>query len=114
MNKTIFKHLSIFAVATLLVACSGSIGPKESELRAELQANHVPASWEITSLNVTAEENIGTKVEPIIAARFEFETELKQDLYQPTNSSKPLDSQGGMTVRYIDGVQVIEKVKPEG
>lgn len=114
MTKHLSQALSIFAISTLLLACSGAIGPTEGELKAKLQADHVPASWEITRLTVTAEENLGTKVEPVIAARFEFDAELKQDLYEPTSSSKPLQSQGGMTVRYIDGVRVIEKVNAEG
>ena len=114
MTKRLSQALSIFAISTLLLACSGAIGPTEGELKAKPQADHVPASWEITSLNVTAEENLGTKVEPVIAARFEFDAELKQDLYEPTNSSKPLQSEGGMTVRYIDGVRVIEKVNAAG
>jgi len=114
MTKRLIQYISILLISVVLLACSGAIGPKESELKAKLQADHVPASWEITSLKVTAEENLGTKVEPVIAARFEFDAELKQDLYESTSSSKPLQSEGGMTVRYIDGVRVIERVNSAG
>ena len=114
MFRSTTQYLFILAAPALLVACSGSLGPGDDALEAELTANHLPASWELESLTTTAEENIGSEVEPVINSRFEFEVELQQDLYDGTVSSQPLESQNGRTVSYIDGKRVIEKVRSQG
>jgi len=78
-SKQIFVVVSCFFLS--LLACDGdsdSLGNKEIENRLSLK---LPAYWEVTSFEVQAKENIGTKVEPLIKARFKAEVSLESDTY---------------------------------
>jgi hypothetical protein len=99
--ETVKILLGALACLALLAACSGKPGPSKSELEAELISGQLPASWSLESLDVTAQENIGTDVEPVIASRFAAEVELQQDLYKQTVTSRPVEAEGGNKVRYL-------------
>ncbi|AKS41375.1 hypothetical protein [Wenzhouxiangella marina] len=114
MTRSLIQSALLLAATSLLLACGGSPGPDADELEAELVARVLPASWQIESLSISAAENTGSEVEPIITTRFELELELQQDLYEPAFSSQPLESEGGRTARHIAGRRVIEKVRSEG
>ncbi|MGK7297501.1 MAG: hypothetical protein ACNS61_17045, partial [Candidatus Wenzhouxiangella sp. M2_3B_020] len=106
--------LAVLSIVALAVACSGKPGPSKSELEAELISGHLPASWSLESLDVTAQENIGTEVEPVVASRFAAEIELQQDLYKQTVTSRPVEAEGGSTVRYLANHRVIETASEAG
>lgn len=114
MVNPIIKLLVVIAATAVLMACGGSLGPDADDLEAELVANVLPPSWQVKSLKVSAEENVGSEVEPVIMSRLELTLELQQDLYEPTSSSQPLESEGGRTARRIAGRAVIERVRSEG
>lgn len=114
MINQIIKTSLVLAATALLMACGGALGPDAGELEAELVANVLPPSWQVESLTISAEENVGTEVEPVIMSRFELTLELQQDLYEPTSSSQTLESEGGRTASRIAGRDVIERVRSEG
>jgi len=119
MESTDTRHTFRFvllAIATLVIAtaCSGGGGPSEDELEATLIADHLPASWSLDDLDVTAQENVGTEVEPVFAARFSADIELEQDLYRTTVTSRPVEAEGGAQARFLADHRVIEKATEAG
>jgi hypothetical protein len=112
--ETVRISLGALACLALLAACSGKPGPSKSELEAELISGQLPASWSLESLDVTAQENIGTDVEPVVASRFAAEIELQQDLYKQTVTSRPVEAEGGNKVRYLADHRIVEQATEAG
>jgi hypothetical protein len=70
-------------VAALIMTVSGcsQSGPSDSELKNSLQSK-LPAYWEVTSLSLENKENLGSKSDPNVQARFKAVIRLKEDTFK--------------------------------
>lgn len=94
--KSTFPRIALCAcLAVSLTACTGGPGPDQDALEAELVANHLPASWTLESQDVSAQENMGTEVEPMIASRVLVALAPQQDIHKRARKSQPVDAEGG-------------------
>lgn len=77
MGKTLIAAILMVLIA---ISCSRDVGPSESDIEQRLAVD-LPHPWQITSLDVEASENVGTKVEPVVKSRFKAKLKLVESTY---------------------------------
>lgn len=95
-----------------LAGCSGGVGPDDDAISKAVQLDYLPAWVQLSSLDTTVAENLGTEVEPRVRARFEGEVVLEQPLYKSASTSAPLESLDGKPAGRIDGRNVVAVSTP--
>lgn len=77
--KTLFSPTVVIALVVTVSGCS-QLGPNDGELIKSLQSK-LPPYWEVASLSFENTENLGSKSDPIIKARFKGTIKLKEDTF---------------------------------
>ncbi|MBW4420955.1 MAG: hypothetical protein KME13_17245 [Myxacorys californica WJT36-NPBG1] len=79
---------------------SAQIGPGRGVLQQQLQ-NQLPSFLEITQLDFERHENLGTQVEPVIAARFKATAKFKEDAFLRVNGVDDIPSKRQENVNFL-------------
>jgi hypothetical protein len=94
------RTVSVVLVCGGLLACSNEPKPTKADVERALR-EQLPAFARITALSLEAQENAGTKVEPIWRSRFQATVKLDANTFAPDSRSD-------------EGVAFVRLVKREG
>jgi hypothetical protein len=104
---TLLSSVGIITPCIIILSGCNSVGPSKSFLQDRIK-DQLPQYWEIKSLKVEKQENLGSNVEPLVSTRFKVIVQLKEDIYQTAGS---ID---GIPTKRQEGVSFVTKSESQG
>lgn len=96
--KSVFPVVPIISIV-IITGC-GQSAPKNTELKTSLQ-NTIPSYWEVASFKIENRENLGTRTNPVIQARFQSLLKLKEDTFTYAERLESIDYARQRDVKFI-------------
>lgn len=97
-HKSVFPVVPVISI--VIIAGCGQSGPTNADLKTSLQ-NAIPAYWEVASLKIEKRENLGTRTNPVLQARFQAILKLKEDTFTSAERLESVDYARQRDVNFI-------------